>query len=245
MEIKMKRYAVLLCAEDSEYIKKVHGGYFQVFKSLLGDEDQGACNDDHQEIWDSYKASNGELPKDDDEIAKYDGFIITGSIHDAHGNDLWVLELIHLLKKLDFMKKKVLGICFGHQILCRALGGKIGKAEHGWDLGATTINFTTKNTPSLVIMECHRDEIWELPAKAELLAWSEKTRVEMFKYGEHIMGIQGHPEYTKDIVLHIIGRLLNSNVIQTWQADAAKLKLEDREPDQEAWKKLCKGFLKG
>lgn len=116
MEIKMKRYAVLLCAEDSEYIKKVHGGYFQVFKSLLGDEDQGACNDDHQEIWDSYKASNGELPKDDDEIAKYDGFIITGSIHDAHGNDLWVLELIHLLKKLDFMKKKVLGICFGHQV---------------------------------------------------------------------------------------------------------------------------------
>ncbi|KAH7661945.1 putative glutamine synthetase protein [Dioscorea alata] len=202
MEIKMKRYAVLLCAEDSEYIKKVHGGYFQVFKSLLGDEDQGDCNGDHQEIWNSYKASNGELPKDDDEIAKYDGFIITGSIHDAHGNDLWVLELVHLLKKLDFMKKKVLGICFGHQI-------------------------------------------WELPPKAELLASSEKTGVEMFKYGEHMMGIQGHPEYTKDIVLHIIGRLLNSNVIQTWQADAAKLKLEAREPDQEAWKKLCKGFLKG
>ncbi|KAM0952139.1 putative glutamine amidotransferase [Dioscorea sansibarensis] len=243
MEIKSKRYAVLLCAEDSEYIKKVHGGYFQVYKSFLGD-----CNGDHQEIWDSYKASNGELPKADDEIAKYDGFIITGSIRDAHGNDLWVLGLIHLLEKLDFLKKKVLGICFGHQILCRALGGKINRAEHGWDLGATTINLNTKSIPSsLVVMECHRDEvllIWELPPKAELLAWSEKTGVEMFKYGEHMMGIQGHPEYTKDIVLHIIGRLLNSNFIQPWQADAAKLRLEAREPDQEAWKKLCKGFLK-
>lgn len=49
--------------------------------------------------------------------------------------------------------------------------------------------------------------MWELPPKAELIAWSDKTGVEMFKYGDHMMGIQGHPEYTKDILLNLIDRV--------------------------------------
>lgn len=55
--------------------------------------------------------------------------------------------------------------------------------------------------------------MWELPPQVEVVAWSEKTGVEMFKYGDHIMGIQGHPEYTKDILLHLIDRLLQRNYI--------------------------------
>lgn len=56
----------------------------------------------------------------------------------------------------------------------------------------------------------------ELPAKAEVIAWSNKTGVEMFKYGDHMMGIQGHPEYTKDILLHLIDRLLQRNFIEVY-----------------------------
>lgn len=55
--------------------------------------------------------------------------------------------------------------------------------------------------------------MWELPPKAELIAWSEKTGVEMFKCGDHIMGIQGHPEYTKDILLNLIDRLVKLDYI--------------------------------
>lgn len=46
------------------------------------------------------------------------------------------------------------------------------------------------------------------------MAWSNKTGIEMFLYGDHIMGIQGHPEYTKDILLNLIDRLLNRDLIQ-------------------------------
>ena len=56
-------------------------------------------------------------------------------------------------------------------------------------------------------------QVWELPPKAELIAWSEKTGVEMFKYGDHMMGIQGHPEYTKDILLNLIDCLVKLNFI--------------------------------
>ena len=102
-----KRFGVLLCAEDSEYVRKNHGGYFGVFVRMLGEEG---------ERWDVYRVARGEFPEDDD-LALYDGFVITGSSNDAHGNDPWIHDLLNLLRKLDSMNKKVLGICFGHQVI--------------------------------------------------------------------------------------------------------------------------------
>lgn len=101
-----RRFAVLLCAEDSEYVKKMYGGYFGVFLRMLGEEG---------EIWDSYRVAAGEFP-DDGDIGIYDGFVVTGSCSDAHSNDPWICQLLILLKKLNALKKKVLGICFGHQV---------------------------------------------------------------------------------------------------------------------------------
>ncbi|GMJ12890.1 hypothetical protein like AT2G23970 [Hibiscus trionum] len=239
-----KRFAVLLCADDSDYVKKRYGGYYGVFVEMLAEEG---------ETWDVYKVANGEFP-DDDEIPDFDGFVITGSCNDAHGNDVWICRLIALLNKLDSLNKKVLGICFGHQILSRALGGKTGRSISGWDIGVTSIHLSSSSSKlfsslkiptTLSVIECHRDEVRELPPKAEVVAWSEKTGVEMFRYGDHILGIQGHPEYTKDILLHLIGRLLQLSFIEESYADVLKARLVRVEPDKEAWKKLCTSFLKG
>lgn len=238
-----KRFALLLCAEDSEYVKKVYGGYFEVYVELLGNEG---------ERWDLYRAALGGLPAEED-LDAYDGFVITGSCSDAHGDDVWIQQLIKLIKIIDSKRKKILGFCFGHQILSRALGGKTGRAK-GWDIGVTCVHpsvsaleqLSSLQIPShLPIIECHRDEVRELPPHAEVMAWSEKTGVEMFRYGDHIMGIQGHPEYNEDILMHLIDRLLQRNLIQTFHAEAAKASLAAREPDREAWKRLCKSFLGG
>ncbi|KAH0972787.1 hypothetical protein GBA52_024943 [Prunus armeniaca] len=204
------------------------------------------------EAWDLYRVVCGEFPLDE-EIDGYDGFVISGSSRDAHGNDAWICRLLALLKKLDDMKKKVLGICFGHQILSRALGGKSGRAITGGDIGIRTVHlsesskaFSSLKIPALLsIYEVHRDEVWELPPKAELIAWSEKTGVEMFKYGDHMMGIQGHPEFTKDILLNLIDRFVKLESIVDTEAEELKAKLEVSEPDQEAWKSVCRSFLKG
>ncbi|KAL7199738.1 hypothetical protein ACSBR2_021944 [Camellia fascicularis] len=238
-----KRFAVLLCAEDSDYVKKKYGGYFGVFLRMLAEEG---------EAWDVFRVSGGEFPGDG-EIGGYDGFVITGSCSDAHSNDLWICKLLNLLKKLDSMKKKVLGVCFGHQILSRALGAKTGRSITGWDIGVRTVHlsqssklFASLKMPKLLsIIECHQDEVRELPPKAEVIAWSNKTGIEMFRYGDHMMGIQGHPEYTKDILLHLTDRLLNCNLILESFADEVRANVEASEPDMEAWKKLCISFLKG
>ncbi|KAK9112906.1 hypothetical protein Scep_020425 [Stephania cephalantha] len=240
--MEQKRFAVLLCAQDSEYVKAKYGGYFGVFVGFLSDEG---------EIWDVYRVSNGEFPEEED-LDLYDGFVITGSSSDAHGNDLWVCELVNLLKKLDSMKKKVLGICFGHQVLGRALGGKTGRSMTGWDIGVRTINLdsskfhTSLKLPSkLSIIEFHQDEVMMLPPTVEVVARSSKTKVEMFKSGEHMMGIQGHPEYTKDIVVHLMDRSLKRKCIQDDHVRVGMESIERCNPDREAWKSLCKNFLKG
>lgn len=86
--------------------------------------------------------------------------------------------------------------------------------------------------PSLLsIYEIHRNEIWELRPKAE--------------YGDHMMGIQGHPEYTKDTLLNLVDRLVKLDYIDDVEGDELKVKMEAREPDREAWKKICNRFLKG
>ncbi|XP_020095971.1 gamma-glutamyl peptidase 5-like, partial [Ananas comosus] len=244
--------------EEPEHVRRAHGGYFGVFAKLLGDHNNGAEDDGEEEeeegeVWVAYRAARGELPQEEEEEG-YDGFVVTGSCSDAHGDDPWITDLVRFLQKLIACRKKVLGICFGHQILCRALGGKTGRAANGWDLGVTCIHpshSTIKRLsvlhipPHLPVIECHRDEVWEVPPQAEVMASSEKTGVEMFRYGDHILGIQGHPEYTKDILLHLLDRLLQCKLIQSSHAEAAKASLEAQKPDREAWKRLCKEFLKG
>lgn len=234
---------MLLCADDPEYVKKTYGGYFYVYADMLREEG---------EEWHLFRAVQGELPSVD-EIDRFDGFVITGSCSDAHSNDPWILNLVDLLRKLDAKGKKVLGICFGHQILCRALGGKTGRAK-AWDLGVTCVHPSPSTIrllsslnipPHLPIIQCHRDEVWELPPEAEVMARSEKTGIEMFRYRDHIMGIQGHPEYSKDILLNIIDRLLERNLIQSFEVEPAKASVNGKDPDWESWKRLCKAFLKG
>lgn len=239
----VQKFAVLLCAEDSDYVKKKYDGYFGVFVRLLSDDG---------EKWDVYRVSRGQFPAEN-EIGEYDGFVITGSCNDAHGNDRWICELLDLIRKLDSMKKKLLGICFGCQILARALGGKTGRAKAGWDIGLTSVHLssslnylTSLELPStLYTIECHRDEVLELPEEVEVIGWSNKTKIEMFRYGDHMMGVQGHPEYTKDILLNLIDRLLQRSLIQEDFADEVMNGLKDIEPDRESWRKLCTSFLKG
>lgn len=105
-EISSRRYALLLAVNDSEYVKKAYGGYYNVYVEAFGEEG---------DTWDLFRVYDGDFP-DFSDLNKYHGFVITGSPSDAYGNDYWILKLCFMLQTLDAMQKKVLGICFGHQV---------------------------------------------------------------------------------------------------------------------------------
>nr|CAB3445829.1 unnamed protein product [Digitaria exilis] len=253
-----RRYALLLALWDSDYATKVYGGYHNVFVSAFG---SGAG-----ERWDSYRVIAGEFPLLDD-LASYDGFVVSGSPHDAHGEEPWVHRLCALLRTLHAMGKRVLGVCFGHQLLCRALGGKVARARNGWDVGVRNVTFArglvnnggfgflgglggkgelVLPTTTATIVEVHRDEVWEIPPGATVVAYSEKTRVEAFVVGENVLGIQGHPEYTSDILLELVDRLTGQSAIDGSVGDEARRTVAvTGGPDRAVWTGLCKSFLRG
>ncbi|KAK2374959.1 gamma-glutamyl peptidase [Trifolium repens] len=137
------------------------------------------------------------------------------------------------------------------KVLGRALGRKVGPSPTGWDIGVRSITLSSHACPSsldlptkLSIIQCHRDEVQELPTKADIIAKSDMTGIEMFKYDDHIMGIQGHPEYSKDLLLHLIDRLIQKNFIMEAIDVGARERAVMLEPDTNAWKRLCISFLK-
>uniref|UniRef100_A0A1D1XI07 Putative glutamine amidotransferase YLR126C n=1 Tax=Anthurium amnicola TaxID=1678845 RepID=A0A1D1XI07_9ARAE len=242
-----RRYALLLAARDSDYVRKVYGGYFNVFVEAFGGEG---------DRWDLFRVVDGEFP-DPAELRKYQGFVVSGSPHDAYADDVWILRLCVLLQTLHAMRKRVLGICFGHQILCRSLGGRVGKAHAGWNIGIRKVEMAegllpfrfvdgSRETPSSAsIIKIHRDEVWEVPRCAKVIASSDQTSVEAFCVGDHLLGIQGHPEYTKDILCRLVDRLVGQNLIERDFGDDVKANMEGAEPDRKFWQKLCQSFLKG
>lgn len=244
IELSARRpYAILLAGNATEYVRKEYGGVACLFEKMLSDPG---------ETWHTYRVIDGEFPSDGD-LHKYEGFVITGSRYDAHGSEPWVLELCELIRKLHKEKMKLLGICFGHQVISRALGGKTGRSVNGWEVGLKKISvldalyakpYAVKVPSSVVITGIHQDQVYELPPNAALLASSEKTSMEMFAVEDHVLCIQGHPEYSEDIVLDILDVCLRGRLMPEEVISQARLSFEEAKADHEVFKQLCKSFLK-
>lgn len=212
---EMKRFGVLQTGHASPYTENKYGDYGKMFIELLQDE-RG-----EGEEWKVFKVLEGEFPSDED-LDNYNGWVITGSRHDAHGTEEWIKKLCETLQELNERKKKILGVCFGHQVLSRALGGETGRSKVGWSVGLKEVVLNPslekktygKNLPRVIrILGVHQDQVSSVPPTGELLASSPSTPVEMFSVGEHVLGIQGHPEFRKDVIEDLVSTRLQSGII--------------------------------
>src|SRR5262245_23341815 len=79
-----------------------------------------------------YDVRGGEFPAS---VDAHDGYVITGSRHAAYEELWWIERLVQLIRALDAQKHPLVGICFGHQLIARALGGNVFKAPQGWGVG--------------------------------------------------------------------------------------------------------------
>jgi GMP synthase-like glutamine amidotransferase len=65
--------------------------------------------------------------------------------HNSFDNDPWILKLVEFTEKLLKQDRiRTIGVCFGHQILGRALGVKVGRSDDGWEISALPVELSTK-----------------------------------------------------------------------------------------------------
>ena len=141
----------------------------------------------------------GDFPAD---LAEFDGWVISGSRSNVSENLPWMQPLRELIVKAHDNKQPILGICFGHQIIADAFGGKVARYEGGWGLGLHQYqiepgyDFIDTQDDTFAINAVHQDQVIEKPENAEVIAHSEFCQNAGLVYGDLIFSLQAHPEFT-------------------------------------------------
>lgn len=156
----------------------------------------------------TYPAHEARLPECVDEC---DAYIITGSRYSMFDTEeLWINQLRDFIVRLNKAQVKTIGVCFGHQLIAEAMGGKVERADCGWLIGVHTAEITVAKdymTPATgqirVPMMCE-DQVQVLAEDATVIASGNTCPNMMLQYGEHFLSIQGHPEFSKAFAKAVI-----------------------------------------
>lgn len=147
-----------------------------------------------------YDVCHGEMPAEVDECAAY---IISGSKYSVYDDIPWIHDLAAFVRRLHDARHKLAGICFGHQMIAHALGGQVKKAGRGWGIGIKPVQIDLHKSwmqpelESYNLLLSHQDQVGVLPPEAEALGGNDHCPCSIFTVGEHFLGIQAHPEFTK------------------------------------------------
>lgn len=140
----------------------------------------------------------GEMPETTDACSAW---LITGSRHSVYEDHAWIRSLEEFIRRLHADRRKLIAVCFGHQLVAQALGGRTAKADVGWTIGvqpqqvADPFGWAEDGRRALSLIHSHQDQVLDLPDEARLVASTPTCPNAMFQIGEHIMAVQGHPEF--------------------------------------------------
>ena len=174
-----------------------------------------------------YMTIGGELPESPDE---QDGFLITGSPLSALDDSLpWLAGLMDFIRECDRAKVPMIGACFGHQAIARALGGRLVKREGGYNIGVEPHEFvevppgldTRPEMPAFHMF--HEDEVAALPPGCRLMARTAGCGIAGFRKDAHILTLQAHPEFHNDFMNALLDQMEGGSETPLLKAARASL----------------------
>lgn len=185
----------ILQADDvNPVLQPEHGNYPQMFEKAL----RAVLPDCELPV---YRVLDGELPATTTEC---DAWLITGSKFGVNDGLHWIEALSDFVRTLWAEQRPLVGICFGHQLMARALGGTVVKSDKGWGVGLS-FNQVIERKPwmqpwqeELDLLVSHQDQVVVLPEEAQVLASSDFCPYYLIQYGECFLSVQGHPEFCVD-----------------------------------------------
>ena len=179
------KIGVLITGHPPDTLRPLVGDYGQAFAKLLAG---------HGFDFESWAVVDGIFP---DAITQADGWLITGSKHGAYEGHSWISPLEDFIREIHADGRPLIGVCFGHQIIAQALGGKVEKFAGGWSVGLTEYQM---GDAVVALNAWHQDQVVERPAQARVVASTDFCENAALVYGDRIWTIQPHPEYDSDFI---------------------------------------------
>ncbi|HYD37553.1 MAG TPA: type 1 glutamine amidotransferase [Allosphingosinicella sp.] len=190
-----------------------------------------------------YDVEAGALPRGPD---AHPAFLITGSPAGVYEPLPWIAPLLGFLRSARG-KSKLVGICFGHQAMAEAFGGRVEKSERGWAAGLQQYELVGQAgwmgpdpPPAVAVPVSHQDRVTVAPPGARVLAHSHYSPFGMLAWEGDALSMQFHPEfepdYTRALIEHRRDRL---------PAPDAALASLDRSDDRARVAEWIRAFLRG
>ena len=142
-------------------------------------------------VWDVTALAFPESPHE------AEGWLITGSTAGAYEDHPWIAPLERTIRAIHASGRPLVGICFGHQIIAQALGGRVEKFSGGWCVGRHVYEIEGQEVP---LNAWHQDQVVALPAGARRLGGSAFCENAVLAYGETVLTYQPHPEFDANTV---------------------------------------------
>ncbi|NEJ69555.1 type 1 glutamine amidotransferase [Rhizobium phaseoli] len=185
------RLGILQTGHAPDELLENFGDYDLLFRRLLGESTFDYV---------TYPVVDDIFP---DSVESADGWLITGSRYSVNDPDPWIGKLIALIRQIKASGRPMVGICFGHQAIAKALGGAVGENPAGWIAGASEYR-TPEGAPDRTLLAWHKEQILTLPGEAEIVSGSSACPHAVLRYGDVALTYQAHPEFTADFIRGLV-----------------------------------------
>lgn len=200
----MKPLLLMQTGDAPQAIQSEHANFEQMFLQ------QGNIAADRVQI---VHLPSGEVLLSPD---SYCGVVITGSPAMVTERLPWSEQAAEWLRQAMRIKLPIFGVCYGHQLLAHALGGKVDYLPQGMEVGTLNIELlpAAANDKRLAILPprfkanlIHSQSVLTPPPGAEVLARSQRDPYQILRYGDNALTTQFHPEFNGAVMQHYLSWL--------------------------------------